>query len=80
MNDTENQTTERPVYLLGETLLSIYLAFRLASAGENPVIVTPPKTNRPDKVDITIKEAQTLKNINSLTLPRPIPFLPEKCC
>ena len=50
MNDTENQTTERPVYLLGETLLSIYLAFRLASAGENPVIVTPPKTNRPDKV------------------------------
>ena len=61
MNDTENQTTERPVYLLGETLLSIYLAFRLASAGENPVIVTPPKTNRPDKVDITIKEAQTLK-------------------
>ena len=61
MNDTENQTTERPVYLLGETLLSIYLAFRLASAGENPVIVTPPKTNRPDKVDITIKDAQTLK-------------------
>lgn len=61
MNDAENQTTERPVYLLGETPLSIYLAFRLASAGENPVIVTPPKTNRPDKVDITIKEAQTLK-------------------
>ena len=61
MNDTENQTTERPVYFRGETLLRIYLAFRLASAGENPVIVTPPKTNRPDKVDITIKEAQTLK-------------------
>ena len=61
MNDVKNQTTERPVYLLGETPLSIYLAFRLASAEENPVIVTPPNGNRPDKVDITIKETQTFK-------------------
>lgn len=61
MSNTENKTGELPIYLLGETPLSLYLAFRFQKAGENPVIIAPQQENRTDTITATIKEAQGLK-------------------
>ena len=61
MSNNSNLTTSAPIYLLGETTLSIYLAFLLDSAGEKPLIITAPQPDKPEVVDITIKEAQNLK-------------------
>lgn len=62
MSDTkDHNNNQSPIYLLGETPLSIYLAFILDSAGQKPLIITTPRPDTPEVVDITIKEAQSLK-------------------
>lgn len=61
MSDTININNPAPIYLLGETPLSIYLAYILDSAGEKPLIITTPQPDKPEIIDITIKEAQSLK-------------------
>ncbi len=61
MSEETSNNNQSPIYLLGETPLSIYLAFRLDTAGEKPLIITAPQPDKPEVVDITIKEAQSLK-------------------
>ena len=61
MSEETSNNNQSPIYLLGETPLSIYLAFRLDTAGEKPIIITTPQNERPEVVDITIKETHNLK-------------------
>ena len=61
MSEETSNNNQSPIYLLGENPLSIYLAFRLDAAGEKPIIITIPQNERPEVVDITIKEAHNLK-------------------
>lgn len=58
---TTNTNTNLPIYILGKTTLGLYLAYKLSSIGENPIIITPPANNDELSKDITIKEENTFK-------------------
>ena len=56
-----NDNTNLPIYLLGQTPLSIYLFGKLSAIGETPIIITPPSAKNKTSYDITIKEEYNLK-------------------
>jgi len=58
---TTNNTSNLPIYILGKNFLSLYLAYKLSSCGENVIIITSPTNIENDSKEITIKEEFDIK-------------------
>ncbi len=76
MSDTNNKNL--PIYLLGQTPLSCYLAQKLSSIGENPIIITSPNNCQNTNPDITIKEEYNLQKHKYSCLFQSYTFSPAK--
>ena len=58
---TTHTDTNLPIYILGKSTLGLYLAYKLSSIGENPIIITSPNNNEEPSKDLIIKEDALFK-------------------
>ncbi len=56
-----NNTPNLPIYILGQNPLSLYLAYKLSSCGENVIIITTPTNIENDLKEIIVKEEFNIK-------------------
>ena len=69
---TNNSSSQLPIYLLGENILSIYLASKFSQIGEKVIIISSPQNN--SNKEYIVKEEQSLNKNKFCYTPQPYTF------